>query len=147
MRVISWIKAAQKDFEKFPLEARQKTIRALKIAAEGEYTMKKERLEVVRGSDNPFRDVGLPNPELENARATLAAEIIGILNERNLSKRKAASITGIDPADITRIRNADLKGFSMDRMIKILATLNHRVEVRVHPIRTRRSKSVNVLHA
>ena len=36
MRVISWIKAAQKDFEKFPLEARQKMIRALKIAAEGQ---------------------------------------------------------------------------------------------------------------
>ena len=108
--------------------------------------MKKERLEVVRGSDNPFRDVGLPHPELENARATLAAEIIGILNARNLSKRKAASITGIDPADITRIRNADLKGFSMDRMIKILATLNHRVEVRVHPIRTRKAKPEDVLH-
>ncbi|MYG41327.1 MAG: type II toxin-antitoxin system RelE/ParE family toxin [Nitrospira sp. SB0677_bin_15] len=36
--MISWIKAAQKDFEKFPLAARQKTIRALKIAAEGQKT-------------------------------------------------------------------------------------------------------------
>ena len=36
MRVISWVKAAQKNFEKFPLEARQKVIRALKIAAEGQ---------------------------------------------------------------------------------------------------------------
>ena len=36
MRVISWVKAAQKVFEKFPLEARQKVIRALKIAAEGQ---------------------------------------------------------------------------------------------------------------
>lgn len=36
MRVISWVKAAQKDFTKFPLEARQKTIRALKIAAQGQ---------------------------------------------------------------------------------------------------------------
>ena len=36
MRVISWIKAAQKDFDKFPLEARQKMVRALKIAAEGQ---------------------------------------------------------------------------------------------------------------
>ena len=36
MRVISWIRAAQKDFDKFPLEARQKMIRALKIAAQGQ---------------------------------------------------------------------------------------------------------------
>ena len=36
MKVISWIKAAQNDFNKFPLEARQKIVGALKIAAEGE---------------------------------------------------------------------------------------------------------------
>ena len=36
MRVISWIKAAQKNFEKFPQEAQLKIVRALKIAAEGE---------------------------------------------------------------------------------------------------------------
>ena len=34
--MISWVKAAQKDFTKFPLEARQKVIRTLKIAAEGQ---------------------------------------------------------------------------------------------------------------
>ena len=105
----------------------------------GEYKMKKEKIEVVRGSDNPFRDAGLPHPELENARAVLAAEIIGILNKQNLSKRKAAAITGIDPADITRIRNADLKGFTIDRMIKILESLNHKIEIRVRPIRSRKA--------
>lgn len=114
--------------------------------AKGEHKMKKEKMEVVRGSDNPFRDAGLPNPELANARATLAAEIIGILNKQNLSKRKAAAITGIDPADITRIRNADLKGFTIDRMIKILESLNHRVEVKVHPIRSRKVERKAVLH-
>ena len=88
MRVISWVKAAQKDFEK----------------------MKKEQIEVVRGSDNPFRDAGLPNPELENARATLAAEIIGILNERNLSKRKAASITGNPSCRLTACTPRDENG-------------------------------------
>ena len=36
MRVISWIRAAHKVFEKFPLEARQKVIRTLKIAAQGQ---------------------------------------------------------------------------------------------------------------
>jgi len=36
MKVISWIKAAQNDFDKFPLEGRQKIVGALKIAAEGE---------------------------------------------------------------------------------------------------------------
>ena len=53
--------------------------------------MNKEQIEVVRGGDNPFRDVGLPNPELENARATLAAEIIGILEETSQNERPPLS--------------------------------------------------------
>jgi len=109
--------------------------------------MKTEKIEIVRGTKNPFRDAGLPNPELENARAQLAAEIIGILNKQNLSKRKASTITGIDPADITRIRNADLKGFTIDRMIKILERLNQRVEIRVRPMRSQRSQKETSLHA
>jgi len=36
MRIISWVRAAQKEFNTFPLEAKQKIIRTLKIAAEGE---------------------------------------------------------------------------------------------------------------
>ena len=36
MRVLSWIKAAQKEFDTFPLEVKQKIVRSLKIAAEGE---------------------------------------------------------------------------------------------------------------
>lgn len=36
MRIISWVRAAQKEFDTFPLGARQKIVRALKIAAEGE---------------------------------------------------------------------------------------------------------------
>ena len=108
--------------------------------------MKKEKIEVVRGSENPFRDAGLPNPELENARAILAAEIINILKKQNLSKRKAATITGIDPADITRIRHADLKGFTIDRMIKILESFNHTIEVRVRPIPSPKADREAFLH-
>ena len=35
-RPISWIKAAQKDFEEFPEEAQMEILRALTIAAEGQ---------------------------------------------------------------------------------------------------------------
>ncbi len=35
-RDISWIKAAKKEFDTFPLEARKNIARALQIAAEGQ---------------------------------------------------------------------------------------------------------------
>jgi hypothetical protein len=46
-----------------------------------------EKLEIVRGSGNVFRDFGDPNAELEQARAIPAAKIIGVLDARRLSVR------------------------------------------------------------
>ena len=38
--------------------------------------MKGTPIETIQGSGNVFRDLGLPNPELEQLRTSLAAEII-----------------------------------------------------------------------
>ncbi len=43
-----------------------------------------EKIDLVRGSGNVFRDFGDANPDLEQAKAILAAKIIGILDEREL---------------------------------------------------------------
>lgn len=59
---------------------------------------------LVHGSGNVFRDLGLPNPNLERLRAVLAAKIIGILDDHNLTIRKAQELTGIAAADFSRIR-------------------------------------------
>ncbi len=104
--------------------------------------MKKKQIELERGSGNAFRDVGLPNPELQHARATLAGEIMRILNKRELTNSQAAEVTGIDRADIARIRNADLAKFSIDRMIKILERLEQEIEITVRPSRVRRRSSI-----
>ena len=53
--------------------------------------------ELVRGSGNVFRNLGLPNPEVEQVKAILAAKIIGVLDERSLSVRRAHDVTGFAP--------------------------------------------------
>ncbi len=95
-----------------------------------------EELEVVRGSDNPFRDVGLPDADTLLLKADMAAEIIRILRKRRLSQRKAAEITGLAQPDISRLKNADLRGFTIDRLVTVLSRLNHSVELKVQPILT-----------
>lgn len=87
--------------------------------------------ELVRGSGNVFEDFGRENGDLEHARAVLAAKIIDTLNERQLSTREAERLTGISHADLSRIRNARLDRFTLDRMITILGKLDHNVEVSV----------------
>jgi len=50
--------------------------------------MNKEIIEVVRGSGNVFRDFDLPNPDLEQLKSILGAQIIGVIEEKHLSVRK-----------------------------------------------------------
>lgn len=89
-----------------------------------------EELELIRGSGNVFRDFGDANPDLEQAKAILAARIIGILDERSLTTRKAASLTGFQQADFARLRKVKTGRFTVDRLIKIINALDDSVEGR-----------------
>jgi len=93
--------------------------------------MKHERQEVVRGSGNVFRDLGHENADVEQFKAILAAEIIKALDREGLSVRRAQGRTGIAAADFSRIRNANLDRFTVDRLMSIINRLGSRVEVKV----------------
>src|SRR5229473_6426253 len=93
--------------------------------------MKVEHLEVVRGGGNVFRDLRHENADVQQFKAILAAEIIKALNREKLSVRAAQSRTGIAAADFSRIRNADLGRFTIDRLMSIINRLGSRVEVKV----------------
>jgi predicted XRE-type DNA-binding protein len=88
-----------------------------------------EKLEVVRGSGNVFRDLGHKNADVEQLKAILAAEIIKALDREGLSMRGAHRCTGIAVADFSRIRNANLGRFTVDRLISIVNRLGSRVDV------------------
>jgi predicted XRE-type DNA-binding protein len=87
--------------------------------------------ELFRGSGNVFRDFGHRNTSVEHARAILAGEIIRTLDERGLSTREAEKLTGVAHSEFSRIRNARLERFTLDRMITILGKLDEDVEVNV----------------
>jgi predicted XRE-type DNA-binding protein len=93
--------------------------------------VRKQNLEVVRGSGNVFRDLGHKNADAEQVKAILAAEIIKALDREGLSVRAAHGRTGIAAADFSRIRHADLGRFTVDRLMTILNRLGSRVEVKV----------------
>lgn len=100
--------------------------------------MKTEKLELVRGTNNVFRDLGHGNEDVWQFKSILAAEIIKSLDREQLTVRAAHTQTGIAAADFSRIRNADLGRFTLDRLMSILNRLGARVEVkvRVHRVET-----------
>lgn len=93
--------------------------------------MKGERIDAVRGSGNVFRDLGHASPDVEQLKAILATEIIKMLDREGLSVRGAYTRTGIAAADFSRIRNADLGRFTLDRLMSIINRLGSRVEIKI----------------
>ena len=91
----------------------------------------KEKMELVRGSGNVFRDLGHANADALQFKAILAAEIIKALDKERLTVRAAHQRTGIAAADFSRIRNAKLGRFTVDRLMSIINRLGSRVEVKI----------------
>ena len=103
--------------------------------------MKAEKLELVRGSGNVFRDLIRENADVEQLKSLLAAEIIKALDRDELTVRAAHARTGFAAADFSRIRNADLARFTADRLVSILNRLGSSVEVK---LRVRRLETPSV---
>tara|TARA_E500000318_G_scaffold89464_2_gene87056 strand:- start:8957 stop:9259 length:303 start_codon:yes stop_codon:yes gene_type:complete len=83
-------------------------------------TDKEDDFVLVHGSGNIFEDLGHPN-----------AEIIGVLDDRKLTVRKADELTGYVAADFFHIRNVRLKTFTIDRFMAILRKVDQKVEISV----------------
>jgi predicted XRE-type DNA-binding protein len=93
--------------------------------------MSKDDLELVRGSGNAFRDLGHPDADIQQAKAILAARIIAALDDKEISVRKAHEMTGFAAADFSRVRQAKLDRFTLERLISMLVKLNEDIEVSI----------------
>lgn len=96
-----------------------------------------EPLELTHGSGNVFRDLGLPNANLHQAKALMGAQIIRILDEEGWLPHETQARTGIPRVELTRLRRATYSGFTLDRLMNILSRLGQEVDISidVHPRR------------
>ena len=99
--------------------------------------MKSEKLDLVRGSGNAFRDLGIENADVLQLKAILAGEIIKTVDNEGLTVRAAQVRTGMAAADFSRIRKADLGRFTVDRLMRAIGRLGSRVDVTVKVRRPR----------
>jgi predicted XRE-type DNA-binding protein len=93
--------------------------------------MNDDEFELVRGSGNLSRDMGDANAEVLQLKATLAGKIIEVLDEQKISVRRAHELTGFAAADFSRVRQAKLQRFTVDRLMQMLAKLDQDVDVSV----------------
>ena len=93
--------------------------------------MSKDDFELVHGSGNVFRDMGYADAEVLQLKAVLGSKIIGVLDDQKISVRRAHELTGFAAADFSRVRQAKLRRFTIDRLMAMLGRLNQDVEISV----------------
>ena len=94
-----------------------------------------EDVKVEQSSGNVFKDVGFSDAEAERAllKADLAIEIYNIIEAQKLTQAQAGKILGVDPSDISRLKQGDFHRFSVERLFTLLNRFNRNIEIRITP--------------
>jgi predicted XRE-type DNA-binding protein len=87
--------------------------------------------DLVQGTGDVFADLGFSDAPVMRLKSQVANEIVRTLDRRKLSTRVAAKAAGSTAADMSRIRNADLDRFTLDRLVRIADRLGCRVEMKI----------------
>ena len=100
---------------------------------------------IIRSSGNVFADLGVPQPDEKDARVRLAFAINQIIRSRQLSQMAAARLLDVSQPKISALRNYQLEGFSIERLMRFLNSLGHDVDIviRKKP-RSRRAARIGV---
>lgn len=89
--------------------------------------------QIIPSSGNVFADLGLPDADEALAKADLARQIIRLIRRRGWTQAQAAAMLGIDQPKISALARGKLEGFSTDRLIRFLTSLDQEVAITVRP--------------
>jgi predicted XRE-type DNA-binding protein len=85
--------------------------------------------EIVRSSGNIFADLGFADAGERQTKVRLAMAINDVLDRRGLSQGKAAALLGINQPKVSALSKYRLDGFSVERLMRFLTSLNQDVEI------------------
>ena len=88
-----------------------------------------EEIPVQASSGNIFADLGRPDAEEDLARVRLAQQIAEIIERKELSQSAAAELMGLDQPKVSALVRGRLSGFSTDRLLRCLMSLDQDVEI------------------
>lgn len=87
--------------------------------------------DIIRGSGNVFEDLGFENSAEYKAKADLALQVIQIIEKRKLTQKEAANLIGAKQPDISKLKNGNLEGFTLDRLFSFLLKLDRSIQIQV----------------
>ena len=91
------------------------------------------KIKIEEGSDIIFKDLGFSDDVAKDEllKAQLGVEIIRILKERKPTQTEAATLLGVKQTEITRLNDAKLSDYSVERLLRFLECLNCEVSIHI----------------
>jgi len=101
--------------------------------------MKQRRMKVEIGSGNIFADLGLPDAEDMLLKSQIVMALRRLIEARNLTQTAAAKRIGIGQPDLSNVLRGRFRGYSAERLMRMLTAFDQDIEITVRP-RRRKSK-------
>jgi len=96
------------------------------LVLSSEVNMNTEKIEM--GSGNVFKDLGIPNPELEQLKSALSFEIFTLLQKRQLDRHVVAERLEIDLTQVALLEQGD-GDFTVDALFNFLNRLDISIDI------------------
>ena len=84
---------------------------------------------VTRGTGNVFADLGFTDAAERQAKLRLAYALNQVLEARKLSQANAAKVLGVTQPRVSALLHYKLPGFSVERLMNLLTTVDQDVEI------------------
>jgi len=88
---------------------------------------------ITDGTANVFGDLGLPDAAERRTKTRLALAVNELINARGLRQREAAEVLHIPQPKVSALKNYRLDQFSVEKLMELLTSLNHDVEIIIRP--------------
>ncbi len=84
---------------------------------------------IIRGTGNVFADLGMLDAEERQTKLRLAHAINAVIGRRRLTQASAAKKLGVGQRKVSALANYKLDGFSVERLMGFLTSLDQDVEI------------------
>lgn len=91
---------------------------------------------VTKSSGNVFRDLGLPDADVLQAKADLVFQISRLIEKRGLTRRRAAAILEITQPKLSALLSGQIDRFSVETITNFFNALNQEIQITKRPKRT-----------
>ncbi len=88
-------------------------------------------VEVIDSSGDVFADLGIPSSVEDTFKIALARAITNTVRKRDLTQIEVAKIIEVNQAEVSKILSGRLRGFSVERLMRMLVSLGHDVDMHI----------------